>query len=235
VAGNFAPYSTNSNVQVEQIITPRIRLRANYPQSHSDELIVLSPLITPDQNAFVLNGNGDSALRQFELTGAATVRKDDQIYISCVHSGSTGNLNEFSNYLANFPTPVILPDAHTRLPGDTPNRLLAWGTMALPHRLRLSPKVEYRTGFPWSSFDPAQNYAGVPNSARFPSFFSLDARITKDFRITGKYTGRFGVSGSNLTDHFNPVSVHANTGDPAYGVFFGAYRRRYTADFDVLF
>jgi len=235
VAGNFAPYSTNSNVQVEQIITPRIRLRANYPQSHSDELIVLSPLITPDQNAFVLNGNGDSALRQFELTGAATVRKDDQISISFVHSSSTGNLNEFSNYLANFPTPVILPDAHTRLPGDTPNRLLAWGTMALPHRLRLSPKVEYRTGFPWSSFDPAQNYAGVPNSARFPSFFSLDARITKDFRITDKYTGRFGVSGSKLTDHFNPVSVHANTGDPAYGVFFGEYRRRYTADFDVLF
>ena len=81
----------------------------------------------------------------------------------------------------------------------------------------------------------AQNYVGVPNSSRFPSFFSLDAHITKDFRITDKYTGRFGVSGSNLTDHFNPISVHANTGDPAYGVFFGEYRRRYTADFDVLF
>jgi hypothetical protein len=235
VAGNYAPYSTNSNVQVEQVITRRIRLRANYLQSHSDELIVLSPLITPDQNALVLNGNGNSQLREFELTGAATVRKEDQIYISWVHSVSTGNLNEFSNYLANFPTPVILPDAHTFLPGDTPNRLLAWGTFALPHRLRLSPKVEYRNGFPYSSYDAAQNYVGVPNSSRFPSFFSLDARITKDFRITDKYTGRFGVSGSNLTDHFNPISVHANTGDPAYGVFFGEYRRRYTADFDVLF
>ncbi len=235
VAGNISPYSTNSNVQVEQILTSRIRLRANYLQSHSDELIVLSPLITPDQNAFVLNGNGSSALRQFELTGAATVRKDDQIYLSYVHSSSSGNLNEFSNYLANFPAPVILPDAHTILPGDAPNRLLAWGTVSLPHRLRLSPKVEYRTGFPWSTYDPAQNYVGVPNGSRFPSFFSVDARITKDFRITDKYTGRFGVSGSNLTDHFNPISVHANTGDPAYGVFFGEYRRRYTADFDVLF
>ena len=70
-------------------------------------------------------------------------------------------------------------------------------------------------------------------SARFPNFFSLDARVTKDVKVTDKYTFRFGVSGSNLTDHFNPISVHANTSDPAYGIFFGEYRRRYTADFDV--
>jgi hypothetical protein len=43
------------------------------------------------------------------------------------------------------------------------------------------------------------------------------------------------VAGSNLTDHFNPVSVHANIADPQYGVFFGQYRRRFTADFDVIF
>jgi len=38
-----------------------------------------------------------------------------------------------------------------------------------------------------------------------------------------------------LTDHFNPISVHANTADPLYGLFFGEFRRRYTADFDVIF
>jgi hypothetical protein len=235
VAGNFAPYSTNSNVQIEQILTSRIRLRANYLQSHSDELIVLSPLITPETNAFVLNGNGSSQLRQVELTGAATAFKEDQIFLSYVHSSSTGNLNEFSNYLANFPPPVILPDAHTFLPGDSPNRFLGWGTVAFSHKIRVSPKVEYRTGFPWSSFDPAQNYVGIPNQSRYPQFFSVDARITKDVKFNDKYTGRFGVSGSNLTNHFNPISVHDNTGDPSYGVFFGEYRRRYTADFDVLF
>lgn len=235
VAGNFAPYSTNSNVQLEQIITRRVRVRANYLQSHSDELIVLSPLITPGTNAFVLNGNGNSQLRQIEITGAATAFKEDQIYVSYVHSSSTGNLNEFSNYLANFPPPVILPDAHTYLPGDSPNRFLGWGTISFPHKFRLSPKAEYRTGFPWSSFDAAQNYVGLPNQARYPTFFSLDARITKDIKVNDKYTARFGVSGSNLTNHFNPISVHDNTGDPAYGIFFGEYRRRYTADFDVLF
>ena len=42
-------------------------------------------------------------------------------------------------------------------------------------------------------------------------------------------------AGANLTDHFNPVSAHTNVADPQYGVFFGQYRRRFTADFDVIF
>jgi len=42
------------------------------------------------------------------------------------------------------------------------------------------------------------------------------------------------VAGSNLTDHFNPISVHSNIDDRQYGVFFGQYRRRFTADFDVI-
>jgi hypothetical protein len=102
-------------------------------------------------------------------------------------------------------------------------------------KFRLMPKVEYRSGFPWSPLSPAQEYVGIPNQSRFPGSFSVDARVTKDIKVTDKYSFRFGVSGSNLTNHFNPISIHANTGDPAYGVFFGEYRRRYTADFDVIF
>ena len=235
VPGNYAPHSTNSNVELEQIVSSRVRLRARYLESNSTELIVLAPLVTDTVHAFVLNGDGNAHLRELELTVAATARKEDQMFLSYVRSSSHGNLNEFSNYLANFPPAVILPDARTFLPGDAPHRFLGWGTMALPMTMRISPKVEYRTGFPWASVDEAQNYTGVPNQVRFPSYFSVDARLTKDFKVTDKYTFRLGVSGSNLTNHFNPVSVHANTGDPAYGVFFGTYHRRYTADFDVLF
>jgi len=235
VAGNFAPYSINSNIQVEQILSSRLRLRANYLLSHSEELIVLAPEVSNTTHAFVLNGDGSSRFRQIELTAAATAGKESQIYLSYVRSHSVGNLNEFNTYLANFPPAVILPDAHTFLPGDAPNRFLAWGTVAFPAKFRLMPKVEYRSGFPWSALNQAQQYVGIPNQSRFPNSFSLDARVTKDFKVTDKYSFRFGVSGSNLTNHFNPISVHANTGDPAYGLFFGEYRRRYTADFDVLF
>jgi hypothetical protein len=233
--GNFSPYSFNTNLQVEQILSARLRLRMNYLQSNSAELIVLSPLVTATEHAIVLNGDGNSHFRQVEITGAGSFGKESQIFVSYVHSYGVGNLNEFNTYLANFPPAVILPDAHTIQPGETPNRILAWGMISFPRKFRLIPKVEYRSGFPWSSYDAAQQYVGVPESKRFPTSFSVDARVTKDIKVTEKYSFRFGVSGSNLTNHWNPISVHANTADPAYGLFFGEYHRRYTADFDVLF
>jgi hypothetical protein len=235
VPGNFAPFSINWNVQVEQILTQRLRLRANYLQSRSEGLIVIEPQITSDTSAFALNGDGGAMLKQLELTTAATVFKSTQIFASYVHSHSIGSLNEFNTYLANFPPAVILPDAQTNLPGDAPHRFLTWGTIGLPDKIRVMPKIEYHTGFPYSVYNALQQYVGEPNGQRFPAFFSLDARITKDFKVNDKYSVRFGVTGSNLTDHFNPISVRANTGDPAFGLFFGEYHRRYTADFDVLF
>ena len=169
--GNFSPYSINTNLQVEQILSARLRLRMNYLQSNSSELIVLSPEVTPTEHAFVLNGDGNSHFRQVEITGAGSFGKESQIFVSYVHSYGVGNLNEFNTYLANFPPAVILPDAHTIQPGETPNRILAWGTIAFPRKFRLIPKVEYRSGFPWSSYNAAQQYVGVPESARFPDQF----------------------------------------------------------------
>ncbi len=85
--------------------------------------------------------------------------KDSQLFLSYVHSHSIGNLNEFSNYLANFPPAVILPDARTFLPGDTPNRMLAWGTLSFPIN-SISAESRVPLGFPWSSYDSAQHYVG---------------------------------------------------------------------------
>lgn len=232
--GNFAPYSTNANLQVEEILTPNLRLRAGYLQSRSDGLIVLTERTSP-LNALVLNGSGNANVKQFDVTAAARAGRDSELFFSYVRSRSAGNLNEFNNYLADFPPAVILPDTRAALPGDTPNRFMAWGAIALPDKFRIMPKAEYRSGMPWSSLDVMQNYAGAPNSQRFPNYFSLDARISKDFKVNDKYSVRFAISGSNLTNHFNPVSIHSNIADPVYGVFFGEYRRRYTADFDVLF
>jgi hypothetical protein len=78
---------------------------------------------------------------------------------------------------------------------------------------------------------------GVPYSDRYryPNFFSADARISKDIPFRRRYTLRFSVSGFNLTNHFNPLDVHANLSDPLNGVFFGNYVRTFRGDFDVLF
>ena len=80
-----------------------------------------------DSHAFVLNGNGSSQLRQFELTTAVRAPHDDLLYFSYVRSHATGSLNDFNNYLANFPPAVILPNYYGALPGDVPESIPGLG------------------------------------------------------------------------------------------------------------
>ena len=235
VTGNFAPYSETWNVEVEHPINRHLRVRANYLQSNSLGTVIFTPKVVQGHDALVLGGGGKSRYKQLELTARLSLREGQQMFFSYVHSGSRGDLNEFNNYLGNFPFPVVRPNTFTKLSGDLPNRFLAWGLVRLPWKMRIAPMVEYRNGFPYSSVDVAQNYVGTPNQTRFRTFFSLDSRVSKDFKLSDKYTVRFSLSGFNVTNHFNPLQVHANTADPDYGVFFGNHKRRFRLDFDVIF
>jgi hypothetical protein len=172
-----------------------------------------------------------------EVTARVRWLKDQEMVFSYVRSRTRGNLNEYSRYLGDFPSPIIPRDLFSQRPEDLPNRVLTWGVFSLPWKLRVYPVVEYRSGSPYAVVDVGRNYAGVPYSDRYryPNFFSSDARISKDIPFRHKYTVRFSVSGFNLTNHFNPLDVHANLSDPLHGVFFGNYARRFRGDFDVLF
>jgi hypothetical protein len=130
---------------------------------------------------------------------------------------------------------VVRRSFFTSTNSDSPNRILVWGETPLKWKMKVLPFVEYRTGFPYSQTDAFQNFVGLPNSNRFPGYFSLDATVTKDFQITPKYAGRISVRALNLTDHFNALAVHANSADRQFGSFFGSYGRRFRLDFDVLF
>ncbi|HXG91998.1 MAG TPA: carboxypeptidase regulatory-like domain-containing protein [Blastocatellia bacterium] len=233
--GNFAPYSETWNIEVEHPVTKMLRVRANYLQSNSNGIVILTPKVVQGRDAYVLGGNGKARYRQLELTGRLSWRDGQQMFFSYVHSRTRGDLNEFNNYLGNFPFPVVRTNQFTNLSGDLPNRFLAWGLIRLPSKVRVSPMIEYRNGFPFATIDAAQEFVGLPNTERFPNFFSFDSRVSKDFRVNDKYSLRFSISGFNLTNHFNPYSVHANIDDPQHGVFFGTYRRRFRLDFDVLF
>jgi hypothetical protein len=186
-------------------------------------------------DALVLGGGGKSRYKQLEFTGRWNLNDGSQVFFSYVHSQALGDINEFNNYLGNYPFPVVRPDQFSNLPGDIPNRFLAWGVVRLPWKMRVSPLAEYRNGFAYSTLDQAQNFVGLPNSHRYPAFYSFDARLSKDFKVSDKYTLRFSVNGFNLTDHFNPTAVHYNIADPQFGLFFGSYQRKFTADFDLIF
>jgi hypothetical protein len=237
-AGNFSPHSATWRVEVEQPINRSFRLRAGYMQNESSGLVILNK-IDPDPltgvGAYQLSGSGSSLYRQFEVTASWRLKETSQLFFSYVRSSAQGNLNDFANFLGTFPAPLLRPDLYSTLPTDLPNRFLVWGSLKLPYGFRIAPVLEYRTGFPYAVTDALQNYVGTPYQNRFPSFFSADARLSKDFKVNPKYTIRISVAGFNLTDHFNPEAIHTNIDDPAYGAFVGQHGRRYTADFDVLF
>jgi hypothetical protein len=232
--GNFAPHSGTWNVHIEHTFSPGVRIRAGYTDSQSSGLVLLEPAVTQGANALVLNGSGHGRYRAAEIT--AKVRwKGGQWFLAYTRSRSQGDLNDFTGFLGNYPLPLVRPNIYSTLAADLPNRFLAWGTVKLPWRMQVLPILEYRNGLPYSQYDVLGNYAGAPNSTRFPNFLSVDARVMKDIQVSPKYTVRLSLSGNNLTNHFNALAVHSNLADPQSGVFFGTYPRRYRVDFDVIF
>ncbi|MCU1225590.1 MAG: hypothetical protein JWQ42_3683 [Edaphobacter sp.] len=236
-AGNFAPYTVAWNIEIDRQLSRSLTIRAKYLESHGSGMLTISPQIVQGQDAFVLGSNGTSQYRQFELTARFTIQPNHQIYVSYVRSLSKGYLNESDTYLGDFASPFIRSSSYTNRSGDLPNRLLAWGAIALPWKLKAFPMTELRNGFPYQSLDVYQNYIQNTGTSaeRFPLFFSADARVAKDIPVNAKYTLEPSITVTNITNHFNALEVHGNTGDPQYGKFFGNYDRHVRFDFDVIF
>jgi hypothetical protein len=237
--GNFSPQSQIWTLQIEQPVTSGVKLRLGYTQNDANGLVIVTsegPDPVTNTGGYLLSGAGASRYRQLEATARVRLPGEGrQLFFSYVYSRARGDLNDFNNYLGSFPVPIIRSDQIGNLPTSLPNRFLAWGVVQLPAKFRIAPVVEYRDGFPYSSLDALQEYVGLPNQSRYPNFFSIDARISKDIRINPKYAVRLSLASFNLTNHFNPEAVHNNTADPAYGYFFGHRGRRFTVDFDILF
>ncbi len=238
IDGNFSPSSTIWSMQVEQPLTRFVRLRATFLHNYSDGLVIVNQ-VAPDPatntGAYLLEGAGVSRYRQFDVTAQVRLRADRELFISYTRSRARGDLNDFGHYLSSIPAAIIRENEYGTLGTDLPNRFLTWGVIRLPLKFQIAPTIEYRTGFPYIETNVWQNYFGVPNAQRYPNFFSVDSRFSKDFQLNPKYAVRLSITGFNLTNHFNPEAVHNNVADPAFGYFFGHRGRRFTLDFDFLF
>jgi hypothetical protein len=234
--GGFAPRSASWRMSVDHTVSRQLSLRAVYEKSRSVGLIDMEQMLG-DVPALRLRGSGRAIYRQLELSARIDWRKGQQFFLTYTHSRAQGHLNDFSNFVGNFPLPIIQPDMYSNLPVDSPNRFIAWGRLAGPFGTYLMPLAEFRNGFPYAPVDALGNYVGMPNSTttRYPNYFSLDNRISRDIKWRSKYTLRFSFSAFNISGHFNALGVHANVTDPQYGEFFGTYPRKYRGDFEVIF
>lgn len=234
----FVPENLTWNIQLDQVVNPWLSLRANLTASRTDHIYIVNPeLDYRGQRAIVLRSAGQAAYRALELTARLTLPEKNVLYLSYVRSRARGDLNDFNSYFGDFGSPLIRPNQYSNLPFDVPNRLIAWGTISLPRRISISPIFEVRDGFPYAVRDGEQNFVGVRNSdrTRFPTFLALDMEVAKEFQVTKKYGVRLSLRGFNVTNHFNPRDVRANTADPQFGQSFASYRRYFTGGFDIIF
>jgi hypothetical protein len=235
VSGNFAPYSVAWNVEIERVFNPTLVMRLKYLQSAANSVLRIDRETVDGYPAYVLNSNGSAHTRQLELTAQIGASARRRLFASYVYQHAFGLVNDATGYLGDVSYPVIRSNFYGHLPSEVPHRLMAWGTYDLPWQFHIMPKFEYRTGFPYLATDVGQDFLSNGAQKRFPNYLSADVRIAKDIKVSQKHAIRLSTTIRNITNHFNALEVHSNTGDPLYGQFFGSVDRKYTIDFDFLY
>jgi Carboxypeptidase regulatory-like domain len=230
-----SPRTFSWNAVLEHTIRKNLNLRASYLDSHTVDLFLLdSELSTTGGNGILaLRNTGASEYRQADLTVHYRFGARADMSFSYTWSRARGDLNTLADTLIPFQVPVIRPNVSGILSSDVPHRVVLSGYVRLPWKMVISPVVDVHSGLPYSNVDDFQNYVGIPNSLRFPLYFSLDARLYREFSVHVPYTEkskkhkfRVGVYSIDMTNRQNPHDVYNNITSPAFGDFAG-FQRRY--------
>ena len=238
------PRNLTWNVEVEHAVRKNVLFHVGYIDSHTTYLFAIDPFTAaPGAPSFLgLTNTGSSHYRELEGTVHFSVHHSE-VNASYVRSSTRGDLNNLSSVLIPFEQPVIRPNVYGILPYDVPNRVVAWGIFSLPRGFKFSPIADLHTGQPYSNIDVLQNYVGTPNGQHFASFFTLDVKLYREFRIPflgsehGKGKGhhvRLGIYSLNFTNHGNYNAVYNNVAAPNFGQFAGFLDRREGAVIDFV-
>ncbi len=242
IAGNSSTLMNNDsstrtftwNAEGESPLRRNITLRVGYFETHTVNLFVLDPILptTGASGFMVLKNTGTSNYRQAQATVRYRPNERYELNVSYAWSRARGDLNTIANTFLPVQAPVIQPNLYGIQPSDIPNRVLAWGYVTLPKKFLLSPVADIHTGFPYSNVDVLQNYVGVPDSLRFPIYFSLDVKLSRDFMVPMSFKDKtkrrkvnIGVFSLDVTNRLNPHDVFNNVASPLFGVFAGFPRR----------
>ena len=239
------PRNLTWNIEVERELRRNVSLRVGYIDSHTTYLFTVNPFTAAPgaQSYLALTNTGSSHYRELESTVHFTFHRNDEVNVSYIWSRTRGDLNNLSSVLIPFAQPVIRPNVYGILPYDVPNRVVTWGIVSLPRGFKFSPIADIHTGYPYSNLDTLQNYVGTPNGQRFNSFFTLDVKLYREFRIPflGSEHGkgkahhvRLGVYSLNITNHGNFNAVYNNVAAPNFGQFAGFQDRREGAVIDFI-
>ncbi|HYW99418.1 MAG TPA: TonB-dependent receptor [Candidatus Elarobacter sp.] len=231
-----SPRTFSWNVVLEHQFRKNLNLRASYLDSHTVDLFLLDQIVDMASGTGLLavRNTGTANYRQADITAHYRFGNRADMSLSYTWSRGRGDLNTLSDTLVPFQIPVIRPNLTGIMSSDVPHRVVASGFFGLPWKMVISPVVDVHSGLPYSNVDVLQNYAGVPDSQRFPVYFSLDVRLYREFGFhiprterSKAHKARLGVYSTDITNRLNPHDVFNNITSPFFGQFAG-FQRRYT-------
>jgi hypothetical protein len=235
---NSSARSFVSSAEIDRTLWSGAVLKLSYLHSTTSDLFVINPILqTPVFGAastpgiLGLSNTGGENYNEAEATLRFHPVRNSELNVSYVWSRSRGDLNTLGDLYIPFEEPVIRPNAYGVRPSDVPQRVVVWGRFRLPYEIILGPVLDVHTGFPYSKVDENQNYVGTPNSQRFPTFFSVDAQVYRDFRMPilnhgGGRKFRLGIYVLNITNHGNFIQVFNNATSPHFGELVGFEQRK---------
>jgi Carboxypeptidase regulatory-like domain/TonB-dependent Receptor Plug Domain len=237
--GRFlTPRSVSWNVEFDREWLKNLLVRVGYQQRQGTREYILDPLGSGTSSELSLSNGGRSRYREFQVTTRYTFHGSDELNASYVRSKTTGDLNDFNSYYANFENPIIRRNERSLLPFDAPNRFVFWGNFGVKYGVTVAPVLEIRNGFPLSVIDEDRNFVGPRNRAgRFPNFASLDLQVLKRISAPGRfsenYRFRVGFKVFNLTNHFNPREFQGNLASDDFGGFYNGVGRKFGMKFVI--
>ncbi len=239
---NSTPYDETWSVNLEQELHPGWLVRLSYLSSYGRSQFVVNPQALPgSQPAFLLSNTGRSHYQEFVSNLRIRPVEQADMNFSYVYARARGDLNTLAEIYVPFEHPVVQPDVYATLPSNMPHRFITWSEFHLPGAMTLSPVFDIHSGLPFSRLDAFQNYVGVPHTLRFPYFYSLDAKWTKEFhmsplpwRFFKRHVFRAGFAVFDITGRLNPLNVYNNDASPYFGHFVAFQHRTFATYFDLV-
>jgi hypothetical protein len=221
------PRADGVSLEVEHKIRPGLEAQASVRVRAGSDLPTV--LVGPG-GAAMLASAGSSNYKELQVSVRQAWSDEAQLFVSYVRAASRVESNDFGSLFTNLDAPLLEPN-QSEAPGitDVPHRLRAWSTFTLPHRVVMSPAVEWRSGFPYSVQDIFRHYVGGFDTERLPVYFTVDLTA---FKTVDVFTRKMdlGLQVFNLTNHFNPRDVISVVDSPRFreltnnpGVTFGGY------------
>ena len=220
--GLIQPLSYNTSVEWETKIRERTFVGASYLLRTGQSNLAWE--LQPSMSFLLQNGRKDQ-FKSAEIWVRHMFGDKAEIFADYTRSSTTSNQILDPTLF----TLLLSPQEGGPLLWDAPNRFITRGYAPLPiWQLLASYFFEYHSGFPYSAVNETRQLVGAANGFRFPTYFSLNVGLEKQFKFRN-HEWAIRVSSNNVTGHDNPDTVVNNVDAPTFGAFSGGHGRTFVA------